>query len=538
MELSPSAHTDTFCRDNLPLPGQWPEFLFTLPELDYPQRLNCAEELLDTTIKRHGADRPCLLSPAGDWSYGEVAAVASQVARVLTEDAGIVPGNRVLLRGPNNPWLAACWLGVVRAGAVAVTTMPLLRAGEIATVCEIARPALALCDHRFAWDLEAAAPGLATIRYGGGKPGDLAAAASGKPGDFAAVPTAADDVAMIAFTSGTTGRPKATMHFHRDVLAIADTFSARVLRPSPDDVFTGTPPLSFTYGLGGLLVFPLRAGASALLLEKAAPDELAGHIAARGVTACFTAPTGYRAMIASGRAADLRGLRLAVSAGEHLPASTWHAVYAKTGIRIIDGIGSTEMLHIFISAAGDDIVPGATGKAVPGYVAAVLGDDGQPVPDGTIGRLAVKGPTGCRYLADDRQRDYVRDGWNLTGDSYLRDAQGYFWYQARVDDIIITSGYNIAGPEVEEALLLHPDVAECGVVGVPDEARGQIVKAYVVLRDGGPGSREMAAELQEFVKQQIAPYKYPRAITFLDALPRTITGKLQRYRLRDSDGGG
>jgi len=537
MELSPSAHTDTFCRDNLPLPGQWPEFLFTLPELDYPQRLNCAEELLDTTIKRHGADRPCLLSPAGDWSYGEVAAVASQVARVLTEDAGIVPGNRVLLRGPNNPWLAACWLGVVRAGAVAVTTMPLLRAGEIATVCEIARPALALCDHRFAWDLEAAAPGLATIRYGGGQPGDLAAAASGKPGDFAAVPTAADDVAMIAFTSGTTGRPKATMHFHRDVLAIADTFSARVLRPSPDDVFTGTPPLSFTYGLGGLLVFPLRAGASALLLEKAAPDELAGHIAARGVTACFTAPTGYRAMIASGRAADLRGLRLAVSAGEHLPASTWHAVYAKTGIRIIDGIGSTEMLHIFISAAGDDIVPGATGKAVPGYVAAVLGDDGQPVPDGTIGRLAVKGPTGCRYLADDRQRDYVRDGWNLTGDSYLRDAQGYFWYQARVDDIIISSGYNIAGPEVEEALLLHPDVAECGVVGVPDEARGQIVKAYVVLRDGGPGSREMAAELQEFVKQQIAPYKYPRAIMFLDALPRTITGKLQRYRLREGDAG-
>ena len=538
MELSPSAHTDTFCRDNLPPAGQWPEFLFSLPELDYPQRLNCAEELLDTTIKRHGADRPCLLSPAGDWSYGEVAAVASQVARVLTEDAGIVPGNRVLLRGPNNPWLAACWLGVVRAGAVAVTTMPLLRAGEIATVCEIARPALALCDHRFAWDLEAAAPGLATIRYGGGQPDDLAAAAGGKPGDFAAVPTAADDVAMIAFTSGTTGRPKATMHFHRDVLAIADTFSARVLRPSPDDVFTGTPPLSFTYGLGGLLVFPLRAGASALLLEKAAPDELAGQIAARGATACFTAPTGYRTMIAAGRADDLRGLRLAVSAGEHLPASTWQAFYAKTGIRIIDGIGSTELLHIVISAAGDDIVPGSTGTAVPGYVAAVLGDDGQPVPDGTIGRLAVKGPTGCRYLADDRQREYVRDGWNLTGDSYLRDAQGYFWYQARVDDIIISSGYNIAGPEVEEALLLHPDVAECGVVGVPDEARGQIVKAYVVLRDGGPGSREMAAELQEFVKQQIAPYKYPRAITFLDALPRTITGKLQRYRLRDSDGGG
>jgi 2-aminobenzoate-CoA ligase len=323
------------------------------------------------------------------------------------------------------------------------------------------------------------------------------------------------------------------MHFHRDVLAIADTFSARVLRPGPDDVFTGTPPLAFTYGLGGGLVFPLRAGASTLLLEKASPDELAAQIAARGVTICSTAPTGYRVMLAAGAAEQLRGLRLAVSAGEHLPASTWHAFYEATGVRIIDGIGSTEMLHVFISAAGDDIVPGATGKAVPGYVAAVLDDAGRPVPDGTIGRLAVKGPTGCRYLAGDRQRSYVDGGWNITGDSYLRDAEGYFRYQARSDDIIISAGYNIAGPEVEEALLLHPDVAECGVVGVPDTARGQIVKAYVVLRDGVAATGGTASDLQDFVKQQIAPYKYPRAVEFLAALPRTNTGKLQRFRLRE-----
>jgi 2-aminobenzoate-CoA ligase len=535
MQLSPSAHVDTFCRDYLPPAEQWPEFSFALPELQYPGRLNCAVELLDTTIKRYGADRPCLLSPAGDSTYGDLLTAANQVARVLTEDYGIVPGNRVLLRGPNNAWLVACWLGVVKAGAVAVTTMPLLRAGEITTVCEMARPSLALCDHRLTWDLTAAAPDLPVLRYGAAQPDDLTVLASRKPGDFAAVATAADDVVMIAFTSGTTGRPKATMHFHRDVLAVADTFSARVLRPTPDDVFTGTPPLAFTYGLGGLLVFPLRAGASVLLLERAAPDELAGHIAARGVTVCITAPTGYRAMIASGRAAELRGLRLCVSAGEHLPASTWQAFYAKTGVRIIDGIGSTEMLHIFISAAGDDIVPGATGKAVPGYTAAVLDDNGEPVPDGTIGRLAVKGPTGCRYLGGDRQRDYVRGGWNLTGDSYLRDAQGYFWYQARVDDIIVSAGYNIAGPEIEEALLLHPDVAECGVVGAPDEDRGQIVKAYVVLREGVAGTAATAAELQEFVKQQIAPYKYPRAVAFLPALPRTATGKLQRFRLREGE---
>ena len=366
MQLSPSAHADTFCRDNLPPPEQWPEFTFSLPALHYPDRLNCAEELLDTTIKRHGADRPCVLSPSGDWTYGELLTVAGQVARVLTEDFGIVPGNRVLLRGPNNPWLVACWLGVIKAGAVTVSTMPLLRATELATIGEIAKPVLALCDHRFTWDLTAGLPGLTVVPYGGDQPDDLTSLAGRKPGDFAAVPTAADDVAMIAFTSGTTGRPKATMHFHRDVLAIADTFSARVLRPAPDDIFTGTPPLAFTYGLGGLLVFPLRAGASTLLLEKATPEELAAQIAGRGVTACSTAPTGYRAMIASGCAEQLRGLRLAVSAGEHLPASTWRAFYEATGVRIIDGIGSTEMLHVFISAAGDDIVPGATGTAVPG----------------------------------------------------------------------------------------------------------------------------------------------------------------------------
>jgi len=538
MQLSPSAHADTFCRDNLPPPDQWPEFSFSLPELRYPDRVNCAEELLDTTIKRHGADRPCVLSPAGDWTYGELLTVASQVARALTEDFGIVPGNRVLLRGPNNPWLVACWLGVVKAGAVTVSTMPLLRASELATIGEIAQPTLALCDHRFTWDLTTGLPDLAVVPYGGDEPDDLTRLAAQKPGDFASVATAADDVAMIAFTSGTTGRPKATMHFHRDVLAIADAFSARLLRPTPDDVFTGTPPLAFTYGLGGLLVFPLRAGASTLLLEKATPEELAAQIAGRGVTACSTAPTGYRAMIASGCAEQLRGLRLAVSAGEHLPASTWQAFHEGTGVPIIDGIGSTEMLHIFISAAGGDIVPGATGKAVPGYEAAILDDDGKPVPDGTIGRLAVKGPTGCRYLADDRQRSYVRDGWNLTGDSYLRDADGYFWYQARVDDIIISAGYNIAGPEVEEALLLHPDVAECGVVGVPDETRGQIVKAYVVLRGDVDGTRATASRLQEFVKQQIAPYKYPRAVAFLPALPRTTTGKLQRFRLREAEAPG
>jgi 2-aminobenzoate-CoA ligase len=534
MQLSPSAHVDTFCRDHLPPDGLWPELRFSLPELRYPDRLNAAVELLDATADARGGERPCLMSQDATWSYDYLVRLSNQVAWVLVDELGLVPGNRVLLRGPNNPWLAACWLAVLKAGGVAVTTMALLRAGELATICEIAQVRLALCDHRFTGELAAAGvDGLRIIGYGAaGVQEDLTALAAPMPRNFGAVDTAADDVAMIAFTSGTTGRPKATMHFHRDLLAIADTFSARVLKPRADDIFTGTPPLAFTYGLGGLLVFPLRAGAATLLLEKTTPAELADQIAARGVTVLSTAPTAYRAMIAAGKAEQLRGLRRPVSAGEHLPASTWHAFHETTGVEIIDGIGSTEMLHIFISSADEEIRPGSTGRVVPGYEAAILDDEGKPVPDGEPGRLAVKGPTGCRYLADDRQRSYVQDGWNLTGDTYVRDADGYFWYQARSDDMIVSSGYNIAGPEVEEVLLGHPDVAECGVVGVPDEARGQIVTAYVVLREGAVGDAAKASELQDYVKRQIAPYKYPRAVEFLAALPRTNTGKLQRYRLR------
>jgi 2-aminobenzoate-CoA ligase len=430
--------------------------------------------------------------------------------------------------------LVACWFGVLKAGAVVVTTMPLLRPGELSTVHEIARIDLAMCDHRFTEDLRAADLGSAPIvEYGGGSTDDLTRRAAAYPGVFDDVPTAADDVALLAFTSGTTGRPKATMHFHRDVLANADTFSRYVLKPSPEDVFTGTPPLAFTFGLGGLVVFPLHVGAATLLIEKASPAELVELMEGYGVTVCFTAPTAYRAMLAGGHAARLTSLRRAVSAGEHLPAATWQDFQEATGVAIIDGIGSTEMLHIFISAADEDIRPGSTGRAVPGFVATVVDQRGEPLPAGEIGRLAVKGPTGCRYLADDRQSVYVQNGWNITGDTFLRDEDGYFWYQARSDDMIISSGYNIAGPEVEEALLAHPAVAECAVVGIPDEARGSVVKAVVVVADGSTAGDALAGELQEFVKRRIAPYKYPRVIEFTDALPRTSTGKLQRFRLRD-----
>jgi len=538
MQLSQSAHVDTFCRDNLPPADQWPDLEFTLPELQYPLQLNAADELLNPVIDAHGADRRCLVSPEQTWSYGEVGQRAAQIARVLTEDLGLVPGNRVLLRGPNNPWLAACWFGVLKAGGVAVATMPMLRAAELSTIADAAQVRLALCDYRFTDDLESAAvPGITIVTFGSHDAADLTARAGAKEASFTSIRTAADDVAVIAFTSGTTGRPKAAMHFHRDLLAVADSFSAYVLKPTPDDLFAGTPPLAFTFGLGALVLFPMRVGAATLLLERAAPAELADYIAGYGVTVLSTAPTAYRAMLAAGKAEQLRGLRRPVSAGEHLPGSTWHAFHEATGVKIIDGIGSTEMLHIFIAAADEDIRPGATGLVVPGYQAAVVDGDGNPVPDGEPGRLAVKGPTGCRYLNDDRQHSYVRDGWNLTGDTYVKDGDGYFWFQARSDDMIISGGYNIAGPEVEEVLLGHPDVAECGVVGVPDEARGQIVKAFVILRDGATGDDAKARELQDLVKQRIAPYKYPRAIEFVAALPRTNTGKLQRFRLREQAAG-
>jgi 2-aminobenzoate-CoA ligase len=532
VQLTPSAHTDTFCRDNLPAADLWPDMRFDLPDVRYPERLNCAAALLDDTIAIHGGERVALRTPDEAWTYAELLAWSNRLAHVLTDDVGLVPGQRVLLRGPNNPWLVVAWFAVLKAGGVVVTTVPLLRAGEVQTLADITAGALMICDHRFAGDMQQV-DGLTVFTYGDGSADDLASRSATKPSDYCAVDTAADDVALLAPTSGTTGIPKATMHFHRDVLAIADTFGAHVVKGRREDLFTGTPPLGFTFGLGGLVIFPMRIGASTLLLEKATPVELAEAIERHGATIVSTAPTAYRAILRAGKESCLTGLRRGLSAGEHLPQSVWEDFYAKTGIKLIDGIGSTEMLHVFIGSADDDIRPGSTGRAVPGYQATVLDAEGEPVPDGVAGRLAVKGPTGCRYLADARQTTYVQHGWNVTGDTYVRDADGYFWYQARSDDMIVSSGYNIAAPEVERALELHPDVVECAVVGHPDLERGAIVHAAVVLRDGADRNDAKVAELQAFTRQAIAPYKYPRSIEFVDALPRTATGKLQRFRLRD-----
>ncbi|WP_334189051.1 AMP-binding protein [Noviherbaspirillum sp.] len=534
--MARSAYADTFANDNLPPPEQWPELIFDLPGLQYGERLNCVVELLDRMTATGHGHRPALHGLKESWTYAELQDRVDRIARVLREDMRLVPGNRVLLRGDNNPMMAACILAVWKAGCIAVPTMPLLRAKELTVIMNKARVNATLCSANLRTEIEAAL-GDASLRgpvvyFHHDGPDALESLMRLKPPGFAAVDTAAEDVCLIAFTSGTTGTPKGTMHFHRDILAACDCFPKYTLQASSDDVFIGTPPLAFTFGLGGLLLFPMRVGASTVLLEKLSPASLLEAIQHFGATVCFTAPTFYRKMTPLVPGYRLSTLKKTVSAGEALPVATREQWRQASGIDMIDGIGSTEMLHIFISASGDEIRPGATGKPVPGYRACVLDEEGLPVGPGVVGRLAVKGPTGCRYLADQRQRNYVANGWNVTGDAYEMDADGYFRFHARTDDMIISAGYNIAGPEVEDALLKHPAVAECGVVGFPDDTRGEIVKAYVVLNAGFQPSAALVSELQEYVKQAIAPYKYPRAIDFRESLPRTGTGKLQRFLLR------
>jgi 2-aminobenzoate-CoA ligase len=531
-----TAHADHFARDNLPPRDQWPEFRFDLPELQYPERLNAAAELLDTWVAEGEGGRRCLVGPGTTWSYAETQERVNRIANVLVRDLGLQPGNRLLLRAPNSPVMVAVYLAALKAGAVIVATMPMLRPRELAYMIDKARISHAVCDARLAEDLEKVRAASDTLQhvvcFGGSESDGLEARMAAASSDFTPVDTAAEDVCLIGFTSGTTGQPKGTMHFHRDLLATCDTYGRHVLQPNGDDLFIGSPPIAFTFGLGGLVLFPMRVGAASVLVEQAPPPRLIEAIEMFRPTVCFTAPTAYRAMLAMLADHDVSSLRTCVSAGEPLPRPTWEAWHEATGIRILDGIGSTEMLHIFIGSPVDKVRPGATGLPVPGYEARVIEEEGRDVAPGTVGRLAVRGPTGCRYLADERQRVYAEDGWNVTGDSYVMDEDGYFWFQARADDMIISSGYNIAGPEVEEALLSHPAVAECGVVGAPDEERGQIVTAYVVLKEGHAGDAALSKALADHVKAEIAPYKYPRIIHFVDTLPRTQTNKLQRFVLR------
>ena len=537
--LGPSGHTDTFSRDNLPPAEQWPEL--PLGPHTYPEWLNAAVELTDRMVERGFGDHTALIGNGRQRTYKELTDWSNRIAHALVEDYGVAPGNRVLIRSANNPAMVAAWLGATKAGAVVVNTMPMLRAGELSQIVDKAEITHALCDTRLTEDLVTCGKTSRTLKTIIGFDGtanhdaELDRIALSKSVRFTPPLTGRDDVALLGFTSGTTGQPKATMHFHRDLLIIADGYAAEVLRVTPDDIFVGSPPLAFTFGLGGLAIFPLRFGAAAALLEQATPPNMIDIIQTYKATVCFTAPTAYRVMLkAMADGADLSSLRAAVSAGETLPAPVYDEWIARTGKPMLDGIGATEMLHIFLSNRFDDHRPGCTGRPVTGYAAKIVGDNGQDLPHGEIGRLAVRGPTGCRYLADDRQSKYVQNGWNLTGDSFWQDADGYFHFAARSDDMIISAGYNIAGPEVEAALLSHPAVLECAVIGVADPDRGQIVQAHVVLSHGHNPDPTTTKSLQDHVKATIAPYKYPRSVVFTDTLPKTQTGKIQRFRLRET----
>jgi 2-aminobenzoate-CoA ligase len=535
--LGPTAHTDSFARDNLPPPALWPDLL--LDGFDYPEYLNAGVELTDRMVEKGFGDKVALIGNGRQRTYKELADWTNRIAHALVEHYGIKPGNRVLIRSANNPAMVACWLAATKAGAVVVNTMPMLRAGELGQIVDKAEIGVALCDTRLMDELVACAKDSRFLRQVIGFDGtanhdaELDRVALGKPVRFEAVRTGRDDVALLGFTSGTTGSPKATIHFHRDLLIIADGYAKEVLGVTPDDIFVGSPPLAFTFGLGGLAVFPLRFGATATLLEMASPANMIEIIQTHRATVCFTAPTAYRVMLkAMDEGADLASLRCAVSAGETLPAPVYEAWMERTGKPMLDGIGATEMLHIFISNRFGDSRPACTGRPVTGYEARVVDENMHEVPRGTVGRLAVRGPTGCRYLADDRQKAYVRDGWNITGDSFVEDNEGYFHFAARNDDMIISSGYNIAGPEVEAALLAHVEVAECAVIGIADPDRGQIVQAHVVLAKGVVADADTVRRLQDHVKATIAPYKYPRSVVFADSLPKTATGKIQRFALR------
>ncbi|MBN51185.1 MAG: 2-aminobenzoate-CoA ligase [Spongiibacteraceae bacterium] len=533
-----STLVDTFARDSLPVAELQPDFIFELPGLQFAERINCATELLDKNVENGLGEKTALIGSDGSWTYSQLMSASNQIAHVLVEDMGLVPGNRVLLRAPNNPMLVACWFAVLKAGGIAVATMPMMRSRDLVPVIEKAEITLALCEDELKGELVEAASAADTLSHvlffnGHSGPDAVEVLMKEKSTAFNNIDTASDDVALIAFTSGTTGVPKGVLHFHRDVLAMAVCFSEGVLATQADDIFIGSPPLAFTFGLGALVVFPMYSGATAVLLEKAGPEPLAKAIERTGATVCFTSPTGYRGILEQIDHCDIGSLRKCVSAGEHLQVPTFEAWQAATGLRLIDGIGSTEMIHIFISAIGDEIRPGSTGKAIPGYQACVLGSDDKPLPPGQSGRLAVKGPTGCRYLADERQKKYVVDGWNVTGDIYHMDSDGYFWFEGRGDDMIVSAGYNISAAEIEDVLMDHPAVVECAVVAAPDSKRGHIPNAFVVLTADHSATPELEQTLKDFVKAQIAPYKYPRRITFINVLPKTDTGKVQRFRLRE-----
>jgi len=525
-------YTDNFAHDNLPSIDLQPDYLCDLPQFQHPEMLNCVERLLDNHIKKGNGDAVCIRTFEESWTYNNLFEKANQIAHVFIDDLGLVSGNRVLLRSANNPMMVACWFAVLKAGGIVVSTMPLLRSKELTTIIDCAEISIAISDSDLADEMNQVESKFLKITSFF-RNGDLDKLTQYKPKNFENYHSKADSVCLIGFTSGTTGLPKMTAHYHKDILNICEAFPVYSLQPTKDDIFIGSPPLGFTFGLGGLVLFPMYFGASTFLIEKPSPDLLLKAIQEYKVTICFTAPTAWRVLTTKLNEFNVSSLRKCVSAGETLPLQVWHDWYDATGLKIIDGIGSTEILHIFISSNEENMIPGATGLPILGYEAKIIDENGNELPINESGKLAIKGITGCKYLnREEKQKEYVQNGWNITGDIFKKDDNGYYWFVARGDDMIISSGYNIAAIEVESVLLTHEDILECAVVGLPDEERGMLVCAHIVLKDNNKASVEFKKTIQQWFKQVAAPYKYPRVINFIESLPKTETGKIQRFKLK------
>lgn len=525
-------YQDNFAHDNLPSVDLQPDYLYDLPQFQHPEMLNCVERLLDNHIKNGNGDAICIRTFEETWTYKDLFEKANQIAHALVDNLGLVSGNRVLLRSANNPMMVACWFAILKAGGIVVATMPLLRAKELTTIVDCAEISIALCDNDLADEMNQVESNFLKAKSFYRK-GDLEQLMQSKPKSFDNYHSKSDSVALIGFTSGTTGLPKMTAHYHKDILNICEAFPVYSLQPTKEDIFTGSPPLGFTFGLGGLVLFPMYFGASTFLIEKPSPDLLLQAIQHHKISICFTAPTAWRIITTKVKEYDISSLRKCVSAGETLPLKVWEDWYEATGLKIIDGIGATEMLHIFISSNEKNMKPGATGKAITGYEAKIIDTLGNELPKNEAGRLAVRGITGCKYLnREEKQREYVENGWNITGDIFRRDEEGYFYFVARGDDMIISSGYNIAAIEVESVLLTHEAILECAVVGLPDSERGMLVCAHIVLHDRTKKTDEMKLNIQQWFKEAAAPYKYPRVINFVECLPKTETGKIQRFKLK------
>ncbi len=526
----------------------WPRFGLDFPEArEWPAKLNIAEVLVDDNLKR--GDKPAILYEDRQIKYRELQLMINKFGNAL-KVLDVKPYDRVMLRLPNIPEFIVSSLAVQKLGAVSVPTFTLLKAKELSYIASDCEAKVLITTPSLLEDVEKAKGELKTIRHivlADAKPSEVEApyiAFDYLMDDFKEatglepVRVDQDEVTLLLYTSGTTGPPKGCIHTHRHYLAVADCYAKNVLQAREDDVWGGPPTMAFAYGHTGLICNPLRHGATTSLVGSGRfePASMFQLIEKHGISVFYGVPTAYRTMVALKHERgkyDFSSLRVCVTAGEPCPPSLYYTIKEFFGCEVLEHMGCTELFNGFISTRFGQVKPGSMGLAVPGYDVRILGDDGNEVKTGEVGHLAVAGPIGIRYWKlPEKQAESVRNGWNHTGDMAYKDEEGFFWFASRSDDIIKTAAYRVSPHEVEEALIKHGAVAEAGVIGVPDLERGQIIKAFIVLKPDHKPSSRLEEELRVFVKDQIAPYKAPKEVEFVKELPKTETGKIRRAELK------